>query len=667
MRIPYKCRAFFPFYLLQSAALLAVFVPFLRYNNLLEWDFPGHYAAIWHLKNHLLPWPSGWNPYFYCGYPQGTFYPPLAHYLAALLAFPLGISAAMKGLIFLSLLVLPIAFYIFARRVGLDDLRAAVCATWMTAVLFLSGEMFDSWGFGSDLRSMLNVGLFANTISLLVLFAFFAACGSVIERKNWKLSAFLLGTLLLLHPLSSLVAGVFLVSVVLTQWWQSRGSDIDWKPAAWTALGAGLLASFWLVPYLAYRGYMNPEFVGAHWSPKIQFVVFNGIVLAFASISRLRLRPLAVTYIVLANFIIVGTMWEMQLQFTRFTIYLLFFLPVFLLAQIHSRPLILAMAALAVVVGICGYRYSGLNPRGVPDFKLPDFGRLEGRILSATPPTHLPSFHVNHDLIPIRTGSEETLGLFIESSLNGRFLADLMRSLEPEAYAWGTPTEGVRAEFLGADHPTYIRERLRLFDIRYVYTDLKLENILDSSLAQAKRYVNSYPVPPANDPQGLEVLAKHYNLRAHQLDFYLYPVGAGALVEALPYVPSAPGSDWKLTSRHAFLELRGAPVFIDRAAPEGVREARPGETAELAGKSEQMDRIVIKIRAAQPIPVLVKVGYFPTWKLTINGKPAPVYRASPNLILIFGLGEAVLEYHRSWWEYAGLALTALGAVLLFLF
>ena len=666
MRIPSVRRAFFLFYTLQSVALLAVLVPFLRFNNLLEWDFPGHYAAIWHLKTHLLPWPSGWNPYSYCGYPQGTFYPPLAHYLAALLSFPLGISAAMKLLIALSLLALPVAFYVFARRIGMDDLKASVCSTWMVALLFLRGEMFETWGFGSDLHSILNVGLFANALSLPVLFAFFASCGSGIARKNWKWAAFFLGALFLLHPLSSLIAGLFLASVAVTQWWQERGGATDWKPLVWTPLVAALLGSYWLMPFLAYRGYMNPEFIGAKWTPQIQFLILNGIILALAAVANVRLRALAVTYVVLANFIVVGTMWGLQLQFTRLTIYLLFLIPVFLLAQIQSRPLMLAMAALAIAVGAYGYRYGGLNPRGVPDFDLPDFGPVEGRILAVAPATHLPSLHVNHDLIPLRTGNKETLGLFIEASLNGRFLANLMRSLEPDAYVWGTPTEGIRPEFLGSEYPRYIRDRLRLFDIRYIYTDLKLEDLLDPALAQTKRYINSRPVPQGPDRRDEGVLAKRFNMRGGQLDFYLYPMGPGKLAETLPYLPKAPESDWKLTSRHAFLELQGAPVFTNMAPPQGVRPSRTEESVELAAASDQMDRLVFRIHAAEPVPVLVKVGYFPTWRLTIEGKQAPVYRASPNLILIFGKGEAVLEYHRPWQEYAGLALMALGAVALVL-
>jgi uncharacterized membrane protein len=80
--------------------------------------------------------------------------------------------------------------------------------------------------------------------------------------------------------------------------------------------------------------------------------------------------------------------------------------------------------------------------------------------------------------------------------------------------------------------------------------------------------------------------------------------------------------------------------------------------------SPRKDRLILQIHADQDIPVLVKVGYFPNWRLTVNGRPAPVYRASPNLMLVFGHGPAVLEYRRSWTEYVGLALSLLGLALL---
>ncbi len=580
-------RYFLIAYVLQIAALLAVIIPFLRFNNLLEWDFPGHYAAIWHLKQNLLPWPTGWNPYFYCGYPQGIFYPPATHFLAALLSFPLGIAGSMKACITISLLVLPASFYFFCSRFGLDDLQAAVGSTWMTALLFISGELLGTWSFGADLRSILNVGLFSNTLSLPLLFVFFVASSPSIGPRNWKRSALLLGILFLTHPLSALIGVFFLVSTGIAQSASaSYLSAENWRIFLRVPAVAVMLGSFWIIPYASFRDFMNTGMIPAQWSAVVQLIVFNGLILALQCRAEKQLRPLLLLYVLIANFIIIGSLWQIGLQFTRLTIYLLFLIPVFLVSRIQSRPLLLALAGLAVMVGFYGYRYSGIKPRGVPDFAIPDFGKVGGRILSVAPGSHLPSYHVNHDPIPVATGNEATLGLFIEGSLNGKFLGNLMRSLEPEAYIWGTPTEVVTPGILGNEYAGYIRERLNLFGIRYIYTDLRLEYLLGSPIPLSKRYLNSYPAPRLKSPQETEAFTRRYHLREGMLDFFLYDMGSGALAEALPYVPSVPSSDWKLTSRQWFLEMRGVPVFTDRPIPAGVRAALPGESLENIIQSE---------------------------------------------------------------------------------
>jgi hypothetical protein len=663
MTIPSKCRWFYISYPIQLIALSVVLIPFVRFNNLLEWDFPGHYAAVWHIKTHLLPWFSGWNPFFYCGYPEGTFYPPLAHYVAALLSFPLGIAGAMKLMICLSMILLPAAFYFFPRRWGLDDFRAAICSMWMMAQLFLCGEMFGTYNFGSDLKSLLNIGLFANAVSMPILFFFLASLGSEDLMKRWKKPAILLCVLILVHPLSALIAGIFWLSLAINKL-MPNAQERSWGPLL-KIMGIGfLMSAIWAVPFILRRGYMNPEPIGALWSPALQFIVINGIILALSCFSKIHLRPLVIAYAILANFIVIGTMWKLDLQFTRLTIYLLFLLPIFLLTWLKSRFLLLSTGALAIAVGAYGYFSSGINPRGVPDFPMPDFGKVEGRILSVAPPSHLSSYHVHHDLIPVRTGNEAILGLFIESGINGRFLGNLTLMLDPDAYVWGTPTEHIKPEIIEKTYSQYVKDRLRLFGISHIYTDLKLEEILDPALAEQKRYINSYPAPPLKSQEQIDYLLKRYHVRGNLLDFYLYKVDGGSLAEALPYIPKNPPSDWKMTNTLWFAQVRGVPVFTNRPIPETAYPAQPGEWVEVLKQSPNLDRLELQVHARRDIPVFVKIGYFPNWTLKIDGKESQIYRASPDLMLFFGKGHAVLEYKRSWVEYSGLFLSACGLVLL---
>jgi hypothetical protein len=655
------------FYALQASALTAMLVPFLRWNNLLEWDFPGHYAAIWYMREFLLPWATGWNPFFYCGYPQGLFYPPLAHYVAALLSFWIGIAPAMKLLLALSVLVLPVSFYAFARRWGLDDLQSAVCATSMTSMLFVRGEMLGVWNLGSDLHSILHIGLFANTISLPVLFLFMATFGRHGQGKQWKLPALLFAVLLLLHPLSSLIAGIFVLGFLASQVWRrSQGAAVEWRSPFQTLATGAIAGCAWVLPFACYRSYMAESYVAPQWSLLVVFTLFNGLVLALIAFRSDDVRPLSATYLILANFILLGAMWQIGIEWTRLTIYLLLMIPVFLIVCIRSRAAVATLAVLALLGGYAGYRKGDFRAAGVPDFPLPDFGPVSGRILSVAPPSHLSSYHVHHDLIPLRTGNASTLGLFIQSSPNGRFLANISKSLDPAGHIWGTSGEWLRTDVLGSAYPAYIRARLRLFDVRHIYTDLKLENVLDPSLASTKRYINSYPIPKILTQEELRTLRSRYNSHDDLLDFYLYPVGPSTLVEPLTYVPAVVKSEWKPAVQKWFLEKTDVPIFTDRACPPDVRAAQAGESIELLASSPRLDRLTLRINAPQNIPVLVKVGYFPTWKLTVNGNPGEVYRASPNLLLIFAHGEAMLELKRPWQEYAGLGLTLAGLAALIL-
>ena len=66
---------------------ILILIPYVLHNNLHAFDAIGHYAAVLFMKRHLFPYPSGWNPYHYAGYPLNVFYHPLFSYLVCLLSF----------------------------------------------------------------------------------------------------------------------------------------------------------------------------------------------------------------------------------------------------------------------------------------------------------------------------------------------------------------------------------------------------------------------------------------------------------------------------------------------------------------------------------------------------------------------------------------------------
>jgi uncharacterized membrane protein len=62
------------------------------------------------------------------------------------------------------------------------------------------------------------------------------------------------------------------------------------------------------------------------------------------------------------------------------------------------------------------------------------------------------------------------------------------------------------------------------------------------------------------------------------------------------------------------------------------------------------------------VPHLIKVSYFPNWKA--EGADGP-WRASPSLMVVVPTQpDVTLEFGRTWAEWGGLSLTALGVLAL---
>jgi hypothetical protein len=151
----------------------------------------------------------------------------------------------------------------------------------------------------------------------------------------------------------------------------------------------------------------------------------------------------------------------------------------------------------------------------------------------------------------------------------------------------------------------------------------------------------------------------------------VYEVARSPLVEPLAYEPVV------LTgvSPHGWLKPAAAwfddPGALDRplsaggpsswarsAAPgAGVVPRRPLPEVEVTGIRSGEEWV--RFRVSRPgVPVLVKVSYFPNWR--VEGAKGP-WRVSPNLMVVVPTGSDVsLRYGRTPVDWAGIALSALG-------
>jgi hypothetical protein len=210
-------------------------------------------AHVWgpdYLKHHLLPHGrlSGWTPDWYLGFPALVFYFPLPSLFIALLSYVLPYGIAFKLITVTGLLTLPLAAWAFGKLAGMKDPVPACLAVAMVPFLFERTYTI----YGGNIASTL-AGEFAFSISLSFCLLFLGVYARGMRTGEFRaLSAALLALTALCHvvPAFFAVGGAVLLTLL----------SLDKRRLLYalsTFSVSGLLAAFWVVPFLARIGYTN--------------------------------------------------------------------------------------------------------------------------------------------------------------------------------------------------------------------------------------------------------------------------------------------------------------------------------------------------------------------------------------------------------------------------
>jgi len=132
--------------------------------------------------------------------------------------------------------------------------------------------------------------------------------------------------------------------------------------------------------------------------------------------------------------------------------------------------------------------------------------------------------------------------------------------------------------------------------------------------------------------------------------FDLYQVNKSPIVEIVKKRILAVRGDlpqWREEVLKWFIDpLRVENSLLVYSSPETPVPLGADETASvrLLERSSGGDRFRVRIESSRPVPVLVKVSYFPKWHAYKNGKEIPILIASPYLMLVNDTGEIVFSY-----------------------
>src|SRR3989338_3111895 len=647
---------------IQLIILVFQIIPFLRYNNLFVWDMAGHYFSAWFTKEYLFPHVFGWNHMFYAGYPQNQFYPPLHSYLTAALSYIFGLEWAFKLTIVITLVLIPFSFYYFARSFKWDKLKSSIITLIMFSILYILEQ-----GIGGSYKGIFNVGLVTNIMALHIFFFYVSILNTSLEKKENKeyiLISVLFSLIILTHIFTALAAFfVFFSFFVYVLWLKREKAMFMCKHLILT----GLLTSFWTIPFIFKLKYLTSITIGAYF-PLLLFIIsvlFLILILLVCFYYEQKYIPIIIFLLCLLFFIVGGRLLGISIHYYRFFLFFYLFIPIMLvfILEILDKHIhrVDWNIILLVVVLIC---FISLKisipqtiPKGVKDVDMSEFSNLnnlaDGRTLSLVEIGEQSSVHLSEHQYVMMTKNKGTIGLFVESSPNGRYLQDIRIAFNGSYIQWGTYTYNPNIT------KDILKNQLRLYNVNYLLSAKPLENFNDSYTEYEQL-----------------TLVKEADVKYKGLNYSLYQIDNSSMIEVLNYTPqelSLEENDkklyWDYESIKWFLSYDNLRVKVFNHNHEKLPKLKGNgeEKITYIKKTKNEDYIRFFVDSEEKVPILIKMTYFLNWKAYVydnagNKKEIEVFKATPYLMLIYAKGEIDIVYKMILIDYVGIILSLIGLI-----
>ncbi len=662
--------------LIGLGLLLGLLFDYLRPSLLLQptitagGDTPCHYPTAAFFADYLLPKLRlhGWYPGAYLGHPLLLYYFPLPFLVMAALAPWLGMPVAFKLGTALPVLLLPILTYLTFRLLGFRSPGPLLGAS--ASVIFLFIEDNPIWG--GTLASTL-AGEFSYTygLGLGVLFLGVAYRAHAAGSRPWGAAAWL--------ALTALAHGYAVLWAGLSASFFLYGSRRPLRTLRWlasVAIGAFVLAAFWLLPLLSGWGlttsYDDPWITVSTrnlappmlWPLLIPAVL--GLVaplLAWRRSGGPDLRLLFLFHAALGGAALAAAgpaLGIIDVRFVPFAQLSLCLLGAAAAGLALERLAAPGLAALGLVLLSLVYaddqarvlrhwiswNYSGLEAKELwPAFReLAD--RLQGTVAD-------PRVAVEYSQEHERAGSirmYETLPFF-----SGR---STLEGVYNQASLMTHPVYYVTSELAAVAPNPFKKREYSSFDTESALRHLRLFNVSEI-VALSPALIGAL-----NGRRDVELVA---SIRPYEI-FRLKEHGPG-YVEPLAYLPHRSSARGFRDKAYRWLSRKPtSPVHVvytdDARFPVAPDPVSPPEV-ELPGGVEvrsHLDSEAITIRTSRPgHPLLVKVAYHRRWRA--EGADGP-YLVSPGLMLIVPREPEVrLAYSKDLSDHVGLGLSLGGLVL----
>jgi len=653
--------------------LLAYFKPSLIFLNTTTsgGDTASHYYPAYYLKNYLLPNGKiiGWNQSWYGGFPLFQFYFPLPFLAMAFLSNFIGLQIAFKLITILGIFLLPIFIYFSLKLMKFKFPIPIIGSCFSLAFLFM--EANSMWG--GNIPSML-AGEFGYGISLSFSILFFGFLW-----KGLKENKYLLTNILLLVVIG-LTHVYTLMWVAFTSLFFLIGKN--WKKNLFyllkISLVSFLLLGWFLIPFLFKLGYTSPyaDFWNVGFLKLFPMVLWPFAIFGVFAIFNLkndkRIRFfcfslfISIIFFYLARYIgLVNIRYVPFIQVLLMIVGGIGFVMVFNKFKKQILPIIaVVLVILWLLNGIpfkiknedldykgisfipqwIKWNYEGFERKAswniykeINDFLKGDIN--DARVVFEHSPDHN-KFGTTRafESLPLFAGRNTIEGLYMQSISTSVFVFYMQSEYSKEASC------------------PFIQRICSAFDLDNAIDHLKMFNV-GQIIAKSDKLKNAL-----KNSMEFRFLKKIE-------DYEIYDVveNKDSYVEVLDYKPVfVPWKRWRDISYKWFMESNAAYLVFDK------KVKIPEEYEEI--KIDNKDCVINDLLEEEEIkfttncvgrPHLIKVSYFPNWKVEGAKK---IYLVSPSFMLVYPEKENVrLYYGKTLIDYISMFLTLFGVFILIWF
>lgn len=249
--------------LVITSVLFSFFKPELLFSNtqISAGDTVGHYFGVYYMNKYLIPHGKliGWCQDWFLGYPAFQFYFPLIFFLSGLMGYLIPLPVAFKIGTVLGVFFLPISAYICFRLMRFKFPTPIIGAMSTLILLFVErinkDQIYSMWG--GNIPSVL-AGEFSYNFSLCLLVLFFGILYRVIEdRKNVMKGGIIFTLVVLSHAIVAIFGGLASSFYLISKKFPRNFLQLL------KVFGlAFILGGFWIVPMVAKTKYTVPHVWG---------------------------------------------------------------------------------------------------------------------------------------------------------------------------------------------------------------------------------------------------------------------------------------------------------------------------------------------------------------------------------------------------------------------